>query len=167
MEDRSKIRLVYLLTLFGISLWLIVIFLAPYLETRSSLWAGFIYSLFSPVCHQQPSRCFFLFGSPLAVCARCLGIYAGFFCGTLAFPVLRGLSTVPIPPMRTFLFFSFPIVLDTLGNMISLWMTPGWARFALGVLWGVLLPFYFIPGVADAVMKKERLKGERSGFINA
>jgi uncharacterized membrane protein len=32
---------------------------------------------FSLVCHQHPDRCFWLFGAPVAVCARCLGIYLG------------------------------------------------------------------------------------------
>lgn len=29
-------------------------------------------------CHQQPDRCFILFNYPIALCTRCLGVYAGF-----------------------------------------------------------------------------------------
>lgn len=32
----------------------------------------------SRICHQHPDRCFYVFGQPLALCARCLGIYSGF-----------------------------------------------------------------------------------------
>ncbi len=35
------------------------------------------YAFFSHICHQDPARSFWIFGAPLAVCARCLGIYAG------------------------------------------------------------------------------------------
>lgn len=39
--------------------------------------AATIFWFFSPVCHQDPARSFWLFGAPVAVCARCLGIYLG------------------------------------------------------------------------------------------
>jgi uncharacterized membrane protein len=38
-------------------------------------WA--IYAAFGWVCHQQPGRSWHLAGLPLAVCVRCLGLYAG------------------------------------------------------------------------------------------
>ena len=44
---------------------------------------------------------------------------------------------------------SLPIVADTAANFLSLWMTGDWLRFATGVLWGTILPYYFIPGLAD------------------
>jgi hypothetical protein len=40
-------------------------------------WVPALPLAFSMVCHQQPERCFEWFGGPLAVCARCLGVYAG------------------------------------------------------------------------------------------
>jgi uncharacterized membrane protein len=36
-----------------------------------------VYAIGSAVCHQLPSRSFFLNAVPLPVCARCLGIYLG------------------------------------------------------------------------------------------
>jgi uncharacterized membrane protein len=36
-----------------------------------------IHALFHPLCHQQPARSFWMAGAPMAVCARCLGIYIG------------------------------------------------------------------------------------------
>ena len=38
-------------------------------------WA--IREFFSRVCHQEAARAFWLWGAPVAVCARCLGIYLG------------------------------------------------------------------------------------------
>jgi hypothetical protein len=58
-----------------------------------------------------------------------------------------------------FLSVSAPIVLDTLGNFSGLWSTPKMVRFATGVPWGAILPFYFITGVAELVLAgKYRLK---------
>jgi hypothetical protein len=35
------------------------------------------YVAFSAACHQVPERCFSLHGVPLALCARCCGLYTG------------------------------------------------------------------------------------------
>ena len=42
-----------------------------------------LYFLFSFVCHQQPERSLWLAGAPMAVCARCAGIYFGALLGLL------------------------------------------------------------------------------------
>ena len=52
--------------------------LAPYLSASGyTLLAVAIFWFFSPVCHQDPARSFWILGTPVAVCARCLGIYLG------------------------------------------------------------------------------------------
>ena len=145
----KKTILLYSFTLLGSSILIFSIFLAPILKNNLSPWSGFFYMVFSPLCHQIPSRCFTLFGFPLAVCTRCLGIYCGFFGGTLVFPVIKGFSNTKIPDRKYLLLFSFPIVLDTAANFFDLWATPDWGRFILGFIWGSILPFYFIGGIAD------------------
>lgn len=42
-----------------------------------------VYLLFSFVCHQQPERSLWLAGAPMAVCARCAGVYFGVLLGLL------------------------------------------------------------------------------------
>jgi uncharacterized membrane protein len=42
-----------------------------------------IFTFFSKVCHQRPERSFMLFGAQVAVCVRCVGIYAGAALGSL------------------------------------------------------------------------------------
>jgi uncharacterized membrane protein len=149
MKRRSKILVVYFFSLSGIVVWLGIIFLAPYLKSQQSGWNILFYSVLSPICHQVPSRSFFLLGYPLAVCGRCLGIYAGFFIGVLIYPFLKDLSNTTLPKTKTFILFSFPVVIDTLGNFLRVWMTPNLPRFIIGFLWGLMLPFYFIPGITD------------------
>jgi uncharacterized membrane protein len=56
----------------------------PYSLTHGFLGLGFALDRgFALVCHQRPERCFWMFGAPVAVCTRCLGIYAGAAMGLL------------------------------------------------------------------------------------
>jgi uncharacterized membrane protein len=142
----------YILTFCGAAAWFAGIFLAPYLRSRSSPWQALIYAVYTPVCHQVASRCFHFLGHPLAVCARCSGIYLGFLAGLGLYALRRGFHRVQLPSTRAFLAISAPIVLDTLGNFLRLWSTGNTVRFATGVLWGAILPFYFITGVAEFVL---------------
>jgi uncharacterized membrane protein len=137
----------------GAATWLAAIFLAPYLRSRAmDASASFLYALFAPVCHQIPSRSFSFCGFPLAVCARCLGIYAGFLAGLSAYPFVRGFSRISVPAGRLFLLLSLPIGLDFAGGVFGLWNSPNGLRFATGLVWGVLLPFYFLTGTAELLL---------------
>jgi uncharacterized membrane protein len=157
---RKTIFLTHLATTTAFLLWLGGIGLAPYLKSRASPWAGLVYSLYSPVCHQVADRSLLCFGQPLAVCARCTGIYLGFLLGLVLYPVLRGWRRQTLPAARSFLIVSAPILLDTAANFLRFWNTGAAVRLATGVLWGTILPFYFIPGMADLFLsrRKKRLK---------
>ena len=149
----------YILTSCGAAAWFAGIFLAPYLKSRSLSWQALVYAIYTPVCHQVATRSFHLFGHPLAVCARCLGIYLGFLAGLAFYPLSRGFRRIRLPPTPAFLSVSAPIVLDALGNFSGLWSTSNMVRSATGVLWGAILPFYFLTGVVELVLaRKYRLK---------
>src|SRR5512136_1552016 len=91
-------RRVYFLTAAGTALWLAAIFLAPWLAAKGATGpARVLYALFRPLCHQIANRCFMLAGHPLAVCGRCLGIYAGFAMGLAFYPFVRGFSRLVLP----------------------------------------------------------------------
>jgi uncharacterized membrane protein len=154
MTAKTKLVLIYIFTLTGIIIWIGTIFLAPYLKSQSSPFSGFIYAVFSPTCHQISSRCFYAFGYPVAVCARCLGIYSGFLFGTLFYPVVKGSSAPTLPKARIFILLSIPIVLDAAGNLLNIWTSSDWARFLTGLLWGLILPFYFLAGLTDYLLRR-------------
>ncbi len=151
-----RIILVYFFSVSASLLWIAGIFLAPYLKSRASPWHAFFYLVFSSVCHQVPNRCFFLYGHPLAVCTRCLGIYSGGFLGVLLYPVFRGFRRLELPSTKLFFFLSAPIFVDTLANFVHWWNTPPLARFFTGFIWGPILPFYFITGMASLFLKREK-----------
>ncbi len=161
MSRRIRIAMVYFLTLAGMLLWVGIIFLAPYLKSRGSHLNTFAYLFFAPVCHQIPDRSICFWGHPLAVCARCLGIYTGFLAGMGIYALRRGFTVITMPKVFTFILVTSPLVLDGLGNLFHLWNSPNWIRFSTGVLWGLILPFYFIAGVADFFIQKKRLKAEK------
>lgn len=59
-------------TIFILSFW------APFTQEINGYPAGEnIYSLFSPICHQYPTRSFWIFERPWALCARCASGYLG------------------------------------------------------------------------------------------
>jgi uncharacterized membrane protein len=155
---KKKALFLYSFTLVGIVIWLGLIFLTPYLKSRSPESNIFLYALFSPLCHQIPSRSFFIFNYPLAVCARCLGIYFGFFAGAGLFPFVRRFSNLTLPKTRTLIFFTFPVALDFIGNLFRLFRSSNGLRFSTGFIWGALLPFYFIPGMVDFLSKLKTRK---------
>jgi uncharacterized membrane protein len=157
MRNKTKIGLAYVLTLAGILIWLGAVFLAPYLQSRGIAFFRFIYGCFSTVCHQKPTRSFFIFGHPVAVCARCLGIYLGFLGGLVVYPLNRGFSRLRLPDKRFFFAVSAPIVLDTAANVLGFWNTSNAIRFALGFSWGLILPFYFLTGIGELVLPRKKL----------
>jgi uncharacterized membrane protein len=149
----KRIHLIYLFSLTGTLVWLAAIILAPYLRSQGQKIFPYLYACFSPVCHQKPERSFWLFGFPLAVCARCLGVYTGFLGGLVLYPLRRGFSSVRLPAQRLFLAVSAPIALDTAANVLRFWDTPNGVRFATGFLWGLILPFYFLTGISELAMR--------------
>ena len=151
---RRAARPVYLLTLAGTLAWLATIVLAPVLKSRTSAAAVFLYALFSPICHQIPERSFSLCGQPLAVCGRCLGIYAGFLAGLVIYPFVRGFGRIALPTPHAFVIASLPVGLDFLFGFLGLWDSPIGARFATGLLWGGLMPFYFVTGLSELLLRR-------------
>lgn len=157
-----RIRIVYFFTVVALLFWLAAIFLAPYLKSRGSPWQVVIYALFSPVCHQIPARCFYLSGHPLAVCTRCLGVYVGSLIGLGLYPWVRRFGRLELPRIRCLMLLSAPILVDTLGNFVKLWASPNLARFGTGLIWGPILPFYFVTGIAELVNALSQKPAQKS-----
>jgi uncharacterized membrane protein len=64
----------------------------PYPPTPVYLLSFGTYLVGSLLCHQRPERSFFLWGSQMPVCARCLGIYAGAAIAAIALPFVARLK---------------------------------------------------------------------------
>ncbi len=105
------------------------------------------YSAFSSLCHQLPVRSFYLAGQPLAVCARCVGIYAGFAAGALCYPLVRSLSRLDMPARRWLLLAALPTGIDFALGFTGLWANTHTSRALTGALLGATLAFYVVPGL--------------------
>ena len=136
------------IALAGALLFVGVIVAAPLLRARGALFLSqAIYQGFHAACHQIPGRSFHLDGFPLAVCARCFGLYAGVPAGMLVYPLARGLTRMDAP-RRTWLFLAaLPTSVDFALGLFGIWENTHWSRFLTALLLGATSAFYIVPGV--------------------
>lgn len=133
MFDSSPARRASLLMATG---WLMLIFAAPLLyvaESAASIW---LYRFFDPVCHQIADRSFAIMEVSLPVCARCLGLYVGFWVGLLLLPGARFLTRLLERQPRLILLFSLPLIIDLVTYNTH------WTRFASGLLASFPFPLF-------------------------
>jgi uncharacterized membrane protein len=126
-----------------------LIFAAPFLLSHAfSRSASVLYFSFSFFCHQIPERSFILFGYPLAVCQRCLGLYAGLFLGALLGPHDYFHRSQAVR-RRWILTAAFFLVLDALLPFIGLWTSSRLSRFSTGLFLGYLISLLLTRGVEE------------------
>ncbi len=122
------------------------LFAAPWASAHGhTALAQALYDGFAYVCHQIPSRSFHFEGHPLAVCARCTGIYAGFALGVLLYPLARPLARAEAP-RRLWLFIAAgPITLDFLLGWLGIWENTHFSRLLTGAFFGAVCAFFVVP----------------------
>jgi uncharacterized membrane protein len=126
------------------------IFTAPLaLNTNHTSFAFTVYQAFSYVCHQLPLRSFHLAGHPLAVCARCTGLYAGFAAASLIYPLARSVQRSDTPSRLWLLLAIAPMAIDLGLDFLGLWQNTHLSRLATGLLLGSTAAFFVIPGLVD------------------
>ncbi len=120
------------------------IMLPPYF---AKLFPGiFLDRLYSLVCHQDPTKSFYIFGNKLEVCARCSGIYSGaliFSLAALFLPQLR-------PKTRVWLFLSMAIMAgDVLFYSSGFYHYSKWIAFTTGLILGSVSILYIFAGIEE------------------
>jgi uncharacterized membrane protein len=121
-----------------------------------------IYRAFSTVCHQLPERSFFIAGHPLAVCARCLGLYAGFGLVLFLYPLIRPLRSNSLPPPKWLFLSAAPLSLDFTLTLFGIWENTHTSRLLTGMLLGGVTVFYVMPGIVELSMRGIRSLDERT-----
>lgn len=125
---------------------------APWLATHGyPVVAAVIYQVFSPLCHQVPSRSFHLDGAPFAVCARCTGVYFGAAIGLLVYPIGRRIDAGKMPSRRILLAGLAPLVVDGLAGVMKIYSSPIGVRAATGILAGAIMAWFILPGLVSVV----------------
>jgi uncharacterized membrane protein len=97
-------------------------------------------------CHQNTSRCLLIDGHPLALCARCLGVYVGF----LFWPFVRRLNRL----------FLLPWIVAAFGELIYRLLggdgPNGWRLAAgLGLAYAIIIGLH---GIAQLWEKWRRIR---------
>ncbi|MBX7043177.1 MAG: DUF2085 domain-containing protein [Ignavibacteria bacterium] len=161
-------RRIYRLILFICFVWIALIVLPPVLANSGGVFAtvsDYMYIAFSPICHQEEARSFYIADNPLGVCSRCTMIYAGFAFGVLIYPLFRRISDVN-PPSLWFLLIPLAMIgtdvlLDRAGVVSNTFLT----RSFTGFLTGASLAFFIIPGfirffyeITAYLRQKERVR---------
>lgn len=96
-------------------------------------WLQWQHRAFDSLCHQMPGRSFWLGGQPMAVCARCFGVYAGFGTGWLMLGLLPLMFKGNRLRGRWLLSALILVnVADIVGNMLGFWENTLVTRAILG-----------------------------------
>jgi uncharacterized membrane protein len=115
----------------------------PYPPTPAYLLSFATYLVGGLLCHQRPERSFFLWGSQMPVCARCLGIYAGAAIAAIALPFARlRPSRLRSPAKRARMILIVSIV-PAAATLVYEWTTgdmpANWIRALSGLTIGVVV----------------------------
>lgn len=130
--------------------------LAPFLKSLG-FDSSVLYQFFFLICHQDPNNSFFLFGNPLGVCIRDVGVYLSFLLGTILYPFF--VKDDKMPDKKWLIISAIPILVDGLTSLVGLRESNTFLRLLTGSLLGVVLPFYVIPGYLELVEKYLKRKG--------
>ena len=148
---------VSVLTVFA---WLFLILLAPFAAANNlQAVANPIYKFFSFLCHQIPARSFEFENQPLAVCARCFGIYCGLLGGLVAYPFFRSLENEQ-PLNRAWLFAAMiPMGADFSLGYFGIWANTHESRFFTGAILGAACAVFIVPALVElAGLARRKIK---------
>lgn len=111
---------------------------------------------FQQLCHQLPGRSFWIGGQPMAVCSRCLGIYASFALSWIFIPLVGYQLEINIKGSATLLVVALVCnVFDIAGNFLGFWENTLFSRFFFGAGIGVAVVIFLIGNfINDLNIKK-------------
>jgi uncharacterized membrane protein len=135
---------------------------APLAQANGLQWLSFVvYQAFSHVCHQSPERSFYIAGYPLAVCARCTGLYVGFAAAVVFYPVMTSLKRTHAPERKWLFIAAAPLAIDFALGFIGIWENNHASRLLTGALLGAVSVFFILPGLVQLSLY-QRLFGLKS-----
>ncbi len=138
MWDNLSNKKLYVLVLVGIGFLVLAAFGGGLFNQQGLWFEHWQHKAFRGLCHQDPQRAFWLAGTPMAVCSRCFGIYAGFLAAWLIVPAginrLHSFEQYKGKLLAGAVGLNF---VDFLGNFIGIWQNTLGTRFGLGMLVGM------------------------------
>ena len=145
-DDRTRVWL--LLVVVVAAVFCIGITLTPWLDSRGGAAGSWLRLAYRPTCHQIPQRCLDLGWGPLAVCARCSGLYVGGLVGLLSGALLG----IRIRPRLIWLAIALtPSAVDFLMAFTGLPNLTNWPRFVVAVPPGLVLGLLLADAIGDVI----------------
>jgi uncharacterized membrane protein len=141
-------------------LWTAGVVLAPWLAAHDSILGSWLRLVYRPGCHQITDRCLDLGFGPLAVCARCAGLYLGGFLGLL-WTAVRNRASRPRP--FWLVAVAVPTVIDFAAGEVGLPSAGNWLRFTLALPLGLVAGLYVGDALIEIVRANTREKAEYRG----
>jgi uncharacterized membrane protein len=157
-----KRKVAYVVMLAASILGFCLVIFPPFwihLGHESSYLSRGVVFFFSGVCHQMPERSFRFWGEPAAVCARCLGVYAGFMLGTAGFPLARRGLKAGFPPAWILGAAAVPAIADFAVAHLGIVDSGNWVRAFTGLLPGAAASFYLLPGIFEIITGASNSEG--------
>ncbi len=103
-----------------------------------------------PACHQISDRCLDLGSGPLAVCARCAGLYGGGFLGLLVTAVGGRRFR---PGWKIVVLATAPSIIDFVLGQVGLPSLSNWPRFCLALAPGFFLGLLLADAISTLTRK--------------
>ncbi|HQZ82810.1 MAG TPA: DUF2085 domain-containing protein [Pyrinomonadaceae bacterium] len=149
-QFRRQALRVWIVGLGVVLFWLALILVPPIAKADGFVQISApLYKFFSYICHQIPSRTFFVEGEPFGVCSRCFGVYFGLFLGYLIYPLWRKIDEVE-PISKVWLFAAcVPIGIDWALTVFGIWENTFFSRFVTGLILGTACSTYIVPATVE------------------
>ena len=136
--NRTSRLVITLVTALAL-LWTGGVVLAPWLANKGWMLGGLLRLIYRPGCHQLAERCLDLGFGPMAVCARCFGLYVGGFLGLLVMTLLAR----PCRPRPVWLAaVAAPTILDFAAGQLGLPSLGNLQRMTLALPLGFFAAIY-------------------------
>ncbi len=138
---------------------LVAVVLPPFVsaEVRQAIML-----VFSTVCHQMPERSPFIDGVQLAVCHRCVGIYAALAAAPIGFLMLQRWDPVINRSARWLILLALGVPgADWLGDMLGMWSNTALTRSATGAVFGLIVGYFLCRAFIELMSRKRDLKRAR------
>ena len=143
-------RHIYIILLAAVTIWCVLILLPVFSDSSHfcQQYSGLINLFFSPVCHQQAARTIHLFNRPMAVCARCSGIYFGFLAGLILYPLFYR-PFKKLPDRWLFLGACIPTGADIFWERILGNPSSNTIRGISGLILGIVCGYILLPYILE------------------
>lgn len=135
----------------AVSLWCVAIISAPLLKSGYAALADSLYDFFGHICHQSEARSFHIAGFPLAVCARCSGIYFGFLAGIVVLIAVQKSPRNKVPARSVLIAALAPMALDVICTLAGVYESAAEIRACTGLLAGFAGVFFVVPPFIESL----------------